>query len=374
MAARLARALVALALVLGSGAAQAAPGDQPSPLALAPAPVPEKKVVWHDTTLLASQRVATQTLGVGADYQSRDPYYDWVFYARPRYYFWENDRTSLSVRGQLWASIELTNSNSSTRRGEFLLEDTLLSFVPQHAFVKDGEYLTDLTLSLPRLELPTSKASYRSGKIVVLGARALLLQAFPLRETSDWLARGHVALRTGYGYQFARAIVPERSTLDQLRMDLDGRSVSNDQLSGAAHAEHIALVHGLVGVDLWRDVFSIEAELGLDPSWKFELAEAAPICTALTGCVKPEDVRDPQRLGVATTFDVYLQVNSWGGALKTSFGYENITGQLGPDGERRGMLFSPDAKFYLKAEFQPDLIRSKPATARGARQEVASGR
>jgi hypothetical protein len=279
------------------------------------------------------------------------------------------------VRGQLWAGIELTNSDTSTRRGEFLLEDTLLSLVPEHAFVKDGEYLTDLTLSLPRLELPTSKASYQSGRILVLGVRALLLQAFPLREKSSFLQRGHVALRAGYGYQFARAIVPERSTLNQLRMDDEGRSVSNDQLGGAALAEHAWLIHGILGADVWRDVIAVEGELGIDPSYKFALAKASPICTALTGCVQPRDVADPQRLGVATTLDVYVEVKSWGGALKTSLGYENVTGQLGPDGERRSVFWSPDAKFYLKAELQPDLFAQRPtSTAARASRDVASGR
>jgi hypothetical protein len=366
---------VALLALAGHARGQAAPVDRgASPSAVTPAPSP-KRVAWHDSTLLWSQRAATQTLGVGEDYQSRDPYYDWIFYARPRYYFWENETSSLSVRGQVWASIELTNSDSSTRRRELFLEDTLVSLTPEHAFVKDGEYLTDLTLSLPRVELPTSKASYQSGKIAQLGVRAYLLQAFPLRTNDAWLQRGHAALRLGYGYQFARAIVPERSTLNQLRMDLEGHSVSNDQISGAAFAEHAGVLHAVLGADLWRDVISIDSEFGIDPSYKFKLPPSSQVCI-LTGCIPPQDVSDPQRYQVATTFDVSLQVASWAGALKTSVGYENVTGQLGPDGERRGALWSPEAKFYLKIEAQPDLFIPKPASSRARRatHQVASGR
>jgi len=29
-----------------------------------------------------------------------------------------------------------------------------------------------------------------------------------------------------------------------------------------------------------------------------------------------------------------------------SFGYANLTAQLGPDGRRRGVFYSPDARFY----------------------------
>jgi hypothetical protein len=364
--------LSALAFVAVAGTARAqatAPDQVPSSDGTArPAPKP---VPWHESTVLWAQRASTQTLGVGADYQSRDPYYDWVFYLRPRYYFWENERTSLSVRGQLWASVEFTNSNTSTDRGEFLVEDSLLSLTLQHAFVKEGEHLTDITLSFPRLELPTSKAGFQSGKIVQLGVRAFPLHAFPLREGAPLLPRGHVALRLGYGYQFARAIVPEQSTLDRLRTDLSGRSVSNDQLGGAAFAEHVGVIHALLGADLWRDVLAIESEFGIDPTYKFALAESAPICgVVLTGCVEPSTVTDPQRLSMITTLDVFLQVTSLEGALKTALGYENITAQLGPDGERRGALYSPDAKFYLKLELTPDLLLPRPrsAAASGARR------
>jgi hypothetical protein len=355
-------ALLVAASVVSTARAQDASVDQLTPAEEGATPA-QRPVSWHDTTVLWSQRATTQTLGLGADYQSRDPYYDWVFYLRPRYYFWENERTSLSLRGQIWASIELTDSNSSTERRELWLEDTLVSLTLQHAFVQEGEYLTDITLSFPRLEVPTSKASFQSGKILQLGVRAFPLTAFPLRRGEPFLPRGSAALRLGYGYQFARAIVPERSTLDRLRTDLSGRSVSNDQLGGAALAEHAIVLHGLLGADLWHDVLSIQSEFGIDPAYKFALTAAAPVCSVLTGCVEPDTVRRPQRLSMVTMLDVYLQLKSLGGALKTALGYENITAQLGADGQRRGALWSPDAKLYVKLELTPDLLLSKPSAA-----------
>jgi len=338
---------------------------------------PRKPVAWHDSTALWTQRASTQTLGLGRDVQSPNPFYDWNFYLRPRYSLWENERSSLSLRGQLWTSLELTNSDTTTQKNELVLEDTLVSLVPEHAFVMDGDYVTDLTLSLPRVVLPTSKASYQSGYIAQVGVRAFALQGFPLRQGDPLLPRGHVALRVGYGYQFARAVVPERETLDQLRMDLAGHSVSNDQLSGAALAEHVFTLHGVVGADLWRDRLSLEGEAGIDPLYKFALPPAVRVCNLPTGCVEAETVADPQRLSVATLFDVYVELQSFGGALKTALGYENLTAQLGPDGQRRGVLFSPEAKLYLKLEVQPDLLLEKPlATARRGLpgRDVASAR
>src|SRR5262249_15271730 len=115
----------------------------------------EPRPAWHDSTAIWQQRATTQTLGIGGDYQSNDPYYDWVFYVRPRYYFWENYTSSFSVRGQLAGNIEFTNSDTTTQKRQFEIQDTIIAFSPEHAFVKHGEYLTDLTLSLPRFVIPT---------------------------------------------------------------------------------------------------------------------------------------------------------------------------------------------------------------------------
>lgn len=360
MAARLSQTLVALALLTVAGGSRAqGTADQAVTSAQRRQPG-EKRVAWHDSTAIWQQRVTTQTLGIGRDYQSADPYFDWVFYLRPRYYLWENDRSSLSLRGQLAGTIEFTNSDTSTRQREFLLEDTLIAVAPEHAFVKHGEYLTDLTLSLPRFVIPTSRAGYESGKILQVGVRALFVQAFPLREHDNWLARGYLGFRGGYDYQFARSVVPESSTLNRVRTDLEGHLVTNDQLAGGALAEHTGVVHGIVHGDIYQDWVALESEFGLDPTYKFALPAAAPVCNVSTGCVEPSAVNDPTRLAVSTYLDAYVDFLVFDHALKVSFGYENITAQLGADGQRRNFFWSPDAKVYLRLEFQPDFLVKKP--------------
>ncbi|HWP06229.1 MAG TPA: hypothetical protein VNN72_10825 [Polyangiaceae bacterium] len=363
MAARLSQTLVVLALLAVSSLAEAQ-GTADQAVTSAQRRVPgEKRVPWHDSTAIWAQRVSTQTLGVGRDYQSTDPYFDWVFYLRPRYYLWENDRSSLSLRGQLMGSVELTNSDTTTRQREFVLEDTIIAVAPEHAFVKHGEYLTDLTLSLPRFVFPTSRAGYESGKILQVGVRALLVQAFPLREHDDWLARGYLGFRGGYDYQFARSVVPESTSLDRVRTDLEGHLVTNGQLAGGALAEHTGVVHGIVHGDIYQDWIALESEFGVDPAYKFALPAVSPVCNVSTGCVEPATVSDPTRLAVSTYLDAYVDFLVFDHALKVEFGYENITGQLGPDGQRRSFFWSPDAKVYLKLEFQPDFLVKKPDKA-----------
>ncbi len=321
-----------------------------------------RHVPWHDSTVLWQQRVTTQTVGVGGDYQSDNPYYDWIFYVRPRYYLWENERSSLSVRGQIGASVELTNSDTTTDENEFLLDDTLIAFSPEHAFVRDGEYLSDLTLSLPRVVIPTSKAGFQVGKILEVGVRALFVQAFPLRENDPLLPRAYFGLRAGYGYQFARSVVPEQSSLDQLRMNLDGVLVTNDQLGGAALSEHMGVLHAILHADVFRDIVALETEFGIDPAYKFALSESAPVCLS-TGCVEPQTVEDPSRLSVISYLDVSVNALVLDHSLRLAVGYENVTSQLAADGTRRGALWSPDAKFYFSLEFQPDLLLKQKAVA-----------
>jgi hypothetical protein len=374
--------LLGLLLLGASGRARAdtpAADREREPAPEAAASPKKKPLLWHDSTVIWQQRAGSQTVHVGSDYQSSDPYYDWVFYVRPRFYFWENERSSVSLRAQVWTTYEFTNSDITTQKNELIFGDTLLSLVPAHAFVKQGEYLTELELSLPRLVLPTSKASYDSGEIAQLGVRAYLLQAFPLREGQSFLARAHAALRVGYSYQFARSTVPENPNLNQGVTDWEGVVVNSHQVAGAALAEHVGIFHGLIGADIWRDIFALEAEFGLDPSWKFRLPPSQPICgNVLTGCTVPGEPPDPQTYGVVTYLDAHLDFLAFGGSFTTSIGWENITLQNGPDGQHRNAFWSPDAKLYLRFELQPDLLFEPRAVSRYTRARaltnVASAR
>jgi hypothetical protein len=310
-----------------------------------------ERVRWHDSVLLFYQRVSTVTVGVGADYQSRNPYYDAVLYLRPRYYLWEQKPTSLSLRADLIGSHEFTNSDETTDRGEYLLEDTVLALVPEHTF-GSGDDRTLLTVSIPRLVLPSSKASFRSGKIVELGARVLLDQGVPLRVNRDLLPRAHVGVRAGYGYQFATGTVPDADTVSRLRMNLDGVLVRNGQLGGAAFSEHVGVLRGLFGADLYQDRLSFELELGVDPAYKRKL-EPAVVQSLQTGPYQGRSIADPQRFVVNTYLDASLWL-SVKDLLRIGVGYENVTRQLGEDGQRRSVFYSPEAKFYLAAELGLD--------------------
>jgi hypothetical protein len=288
---------------------------------------------------------------VGADYQSRNPFYDAAVYFRPRYYLWEREPSSLSIRAQFTGTYEITNSDFTTKRGEVLLEDTTLSLIPEHVF-GSGDSSTLVAISVPRLTLPTSYASRQSGKIVEAGVRAFIDRGIPLRTTSKLLPRGRVAARLGYAYGFVTGTVPTADTLSRLRRDLDGHTVRNSQISGAAFADHYGVLRGIVGADIYANLLRFAFELGLDPAHKRKLPP--PLVTGLdTGPYLARSVERPQRLVVSTYLDTALIFNVKD-MLDVAIGYENVTSQVREDGQRRNVLYSPDAKFYLAAELTLD--------------------
>jgi hypothetical protein len=368
--ARRASALVVVWLALSAAEVHAQPQDQ--------APAPEsaesarpEPLIWHDTTFLFQQRATTQTLGVGRDYQTADPFYDWSFYLRPRLYIYETDELALSFRAQGLITHELTNSNTTTDRGEVLIEDTIVSFAPELKLVDAGEYSTHVSFALPRVVLPTSKASRNVGKIAEVGVRALLEQAFPLREGEKIFPRGKLDLRVGYAYGFARSNVPEKDDLDQLRVDMGGHLVTNDQLGGAALSDHSGLVRGLVGADILRDRIAFNLEAGVDIAHKYPL-DGDSTLTIDTGPVEVPVDEDAPRTGVTSFLDVNAEFRFGEDLFTLYVGYENINSQLGPDGQRRTMLWSPEAKFYLSAELRIDTSYSLMARP-SSRQTAVNG-
>jgi len=330
-----------------------------------PSPPPEAK--WRGSTFLAQQRVGLDTVGVGQDYQSRNPFYDIGLYLRPRFYLWERGAWSQSVRGQFVGSYEVTNSESTTDENEFLIEDSLLGLQTDYTFEKGSDHPTLVTLQLPRFSIPTSKASRNVGKILDLGLRLLVDHTVPLRKESRILPSGRVAVRAGYMYGFVKNTTPTADELNQVTMSVDGHLVENNQVSGAAFAQHMGVIRGIIGADIVRDLVNFAFEMGIDPARPYDLPPAT-VCTA-TGCYDPPPGDDPRR-SVTTYLDAYVTGVLFDGVLEASLGYENITGQLDGNGQRRNPFYSPYAKLYLSLELYLDKLYGTLAAP--SRRQVAA--
>jgi hypothetical protein len=188
--------------------------------------------------------------------------------------------------------------------------------------------------------------SASSGKILGLGLSATLEQTVPLRRDEALLPSARGSLSIGYSYQFTRAIVPTNEGIERFSTDASdpyGRSVPSDQLGGAAFAQHQGTVALGAGLDISEKV-TFDVQFGWRPAYKYQLDDRAQVCV-LTGCVTPEPARDAQHFSVISLFQTELVVDA-PAPVGFAFGYENVTLQLAPNGQRRNMLYSPDARVY----------------------------
>jgi len=331
-------------LLAQSARARATPrqAGSPSPDDIAPVDVP-----WHDTSLYWDHAVTAATLGVGQDYLTRNPLYEMTIGLRPRYYFFENERTTLAVRGDLGVVTERTNSDTTTSQGEWSATDFEFWGAYSHVLRETKDDLTEFGLRLPRVILPTSKLSYDSGKLLALGLRVSLREDIVLAgRGAKWFPNIELLGKVDLGYQFTNGQVPTNGGLERIRMGSDGRSIVSDQLGGATNAQYAATF----GIASWMHVHrrvNWFTMFELRPAWKYPVNHDTQICgVVLTGCTQASGIDNPQTRSVLTFFQTEL----WGRLTDTfelTVGYSNLATQLAPDGRRRSVFYSPDARFYL---------------------------
>jgi hypothetical protein len=323
---------------------------------------------WRGSILLFDQSMTTQTVGVGGDYQSSDPTYEWWLAFKPRYTIFDRERDALTVNLWMNAYLELTNSDTTTREHELLLGPTYLWASYARVFRDRGGYKTSAALG-PRFTLPTDKAAFDAGQILGMGAIGGATQTFPLAGPR---ARAFTEARLGFATTYTRfldrATSPVDGGLHRLREDLNGLSVSSDVLSGAM------MVHDSLSVSVLGDVHLLRRlDLALSyvviNYWRYS-APSFQDCVPLTGCVTPMTNVAPTTYRVDTwmtaslTYDVSEE-------LAVSAGYYNLTNQLAPDGTRRDPLWSPSARFFLTITANLDAIKRR--FAHGAAQPAGQG-
>ena len=322
-------------------AARAATGVGTLERSATPAAVPPR---WHGSILLFDQSITTQTVGIGAGYQSANPIYEWWIAFKPQVFLFDRAKDRLSVN--LWTNLylELTNSDTTTRQRELLLGPTYLWSSYARTVVERGGYKTTLTAG-PRVTLPTDKAARSAGQYFGLGASLGGAQTFPLRGKNVRLLRG---LRLGasatYNHPFWAATTPINDEIHQLRQDLGGRTIVDDQLRGTLNPKHVLNLYFTGDLQILSRL-AFATSYVLLQQWSYEPTPA--VVPTMTGPVAVgPGIADPTTYRVSTwlvsSFD-YSLTNE----LLLSLGYLNRTSQLAPDGTRRNPLWSPDARLFL---------------------------
>jgi hypothetical protein len=318
------------------------PGKQPIP--------------WHGSTLLFEQSVTTQTLGVGADYQSANPTYEWWVALKPRYFVHETRATAVSLN--LWANLflELTNSDTTTRQRETVIGPTYLWASYARTLRARRGYKTTFTVG-PRIAIPTDKVARNAGQLLGAGGTIGLTQAFPLRGTSGGALRSaRLSVGAIYNHPFTRATTGVNDDLRWTRQDVGGRPIFSDQLTGAALVRHALNASVSAELDVLPRL-NVSASYVLLNAWLYP--PTGSDCVAiLTGCAPPIDIASP------TTF----RASTWGtaaityevvDALSVSAGYYNLASQIGGDGARRNPLWSPAARFFLSVTGNLDVVYAR---------------
>jgi len=310
------------------------------------------------------QNASTKIFGIGRDYiGTNDESYSWDFAFTPRYSFINEKDDWAWVNLNIGWTVELTNSDTTTKQNQVLFNDLGVGLGYRHFFYRSEDDETSLFVGpLGSVTLPTSLASQNHGTYMntSLGA-GLGGNVKILGHESDWFPSIFVSSSASWRHLFARSYIPTKSDLDWKRQSASGSTLLSDQLSGVPFAMNTAAFN--LGYYL-----TIYKELSFGNVWSLQVpfrhdfeAGGGTGCDASTltdPCVTAQ--RNPNRsLGTpVTSFDVSLGYIVAGLAW-VSVGYNNTTPQLGPDGQRRNVFYSPDSQFYLSTILFMDSIYNK---------------
>jgi hypothetical protein len=353
-------------------------------------PDQKTRLPWHGSTLSFDQSVTTTTVGLGSTYQSADPVYEWWLAFRPRYALYESKLESFTLGLWLNLYLELTNSDTTTTKREPVVGPTWLTAMYGRTLHEGGGYKTSVSLG-PRLAFPTDEASRNAGQYLGLGASLAGSQRIPLRgRDAPWLSDMRFGVSTTYSHPITRATTRVFNNVSQPGQDTgapvedlgNGRTtglaqtngatqgINQDQLGGSLFAKHTLTI--AVSADLQvTQKLGASVSYSLINSWKYAPTEV-PVCIA-TGCVEPVRVDGPTTFTTSNWLTASLDYDLLD-ELSLSLGYYNLAGQIGPDGQRRGVFWSPDARFFLTMTGNLDAIyerlssKPEPTTTASARR------
>ncbi|WP_438029377.1 hypothetical protein [Sorangium sp. So ce233] len=328
----------------------------------------ETTLRWRGTTFTWNQGGSTTLLGVGGEYTPAIQVYGWDFTLRPNYYVLDRPKDKVSVSADIGWVVELTNSDITTDYREPQLKDVALNArygreLWESGGANRGEYKTDAAMRL-RVTLPTSPASWNSGKYFTLGLGPQLVQKVKLLGSkADGLNHVTATLGVTYAHLFAESYTPVNDALRRPRQAPSGEVALDEQLTGWSFAMDRLTTSLELNLPLYKDL-SMATSFGLLSDFKHEFGEG---CVEILGGCAPYDGSGGTTYVPQTAFNVSLSYPVYE-VVGLTLGYNNTNRQIGPDGRRRNFFYSPEAQFYLDITANLDVIYSK-VTGRGEKPE-----
>ncbi|MFI5305801.1 MAG: hypothetical protein ACHQ53_00535 [Polyangiales bacterium] len=300
----------------------------------------EKPWAPWSATFAWTQYYAAAGLSESA-YTTFNPTYSWTFLLTGSYNFDKHTSLSLTQLG----TVELTDSDTTAKRQQFLLYDTYLDAthtIPIKIDSKHGYLLNGLA----GLLLPTSKASQAAN--MILGARARVGAGY---ATKDVLHGLDLAASVGYMRRFATA-----GTLQA-----ENRFPCN--VSGSDSSQQCAFLGGLTST---RDVtlLGLDGNLHLSDKWSagvsltffWALARGlpsyeVPVATSrvVTGDTSATHWRNSRWLLLFASY----HFNDW---LSATARATDIFAERGPDGHLRAPFNPLDTLFGLELDISFDQL------------------
>jgi hypothetical protein len=168
-----------------------------------------------------------------------------------------------------------------------------------------------------------------------------------------------IRLAIGYDRWFSRATVPTNPSFARVRLAPDGRSVAGDQLSGSSLVRDQVTASARIRFDFGEAVVWT-TDFAFQPSWKYDVADEVELCGVVaTGCAEVRVSEDDRRYLVSTQFNTEVSIDLVP-SLSFELGYGNSSNQLGEDGRRRNVFYSPASEFYVSLSFTPHELASPP--------------
>ncbi|WP_437681175.1 hypothetical protein [Sorangium sp. So ce131] len=344
----------------------------------------ETQLRWRGSTFTWNQGGTTTIFGVGRDnIGSEGEFYGWDFTLRPNYYLLDRPKDKVTLNAEIGWVTELTNSDTTQYYREPQLKDMALGVrygreLWQRGSAEGGDYRTEAAMRL-RVLLPTSPTSWNAGRYFSLSVGPQVVQKVKLLGSkADGLNHVTATLGVTYAHLFAESYTPVNGDLRRTRRIATGETVIDDQLSGWSQDMDRLTTSLDIDLPLYKDL-SLGTSFGLISRFKHKFTHG---CDEDSGadCTEYRSVRnpDPTTYLANTVFDVNLSHPIYD-VVNVTLGYNNTSPQLGEDGKRRVMFYSPEAQFYLDITANLDAIYSKvtgrgekkdkPGTARAARQQ-----
>ena len=343
----------------GPGADTVTPGEG------ADAKGPTKPLPWRGSTFTWNQAGSTTVFGVGRDnIGSEAEYYGWDFAFAPNYYILDLEKDKLRAFAEIGWTTELTNSDTTNDYRDTLFKDMQLGLGYSRTILESGgsdkgEYQTSGSVT-GRFILPTSSASYEQGrylttslalgakqKVKLMGSKAAGLQNVTVGVTGTW---AHL-FSENYEATFSEVNVPRRPNASG--------SINNEGGAITSFEQNRLVASLLLDLNLIENL-SLATNFRVVGRFKHEYTEDDLCVDGVQGveCAKVQGDPDAPLYHPYTTFDVSLTYGIFD-VVDLTLGYNNDTGAIGENGERRNIFYSADGQFYLDIVANLDEIYTK---------------